>query len=144
MAQTFFMETSIKVATVLFILFLAFIQLTYSCYITNCPIGGKRSLGFNNDLHNHQCPRCGINGQCYGPSICCTSRGCRIGHPTDIRQCSTENRSVVPCSIKSTACSAVSNGRCAANGICCGPESCQIDESCSVSSSQNTLILQES
>lgn len=40
--------------SVLFILFLAFIQLTYSCYITNCPIGGKRSLGFNNDLHNHQ------------------------------------------------------------------------------------------
>jgi hypothetical protein len=38
----------------LFILFAAILQLTYACYITNCPIGGKRSLFFNNNLHTHQ------------------------------------------------------------------------------------------
>jgi len=38
----------------LLVLFVAIIQLSYSCYITNCPIGGKRSLQFGNDVHTHQ------------------------------------------------------------------------------------------
>ncbi|CAF1382699.1 unnamed protein product [Rotaria sp. Silwood1] len=121
----------------LFILSVAIIHLNYACYITNCPIGGKRSLLVNNMLHSHQCPRCGLNGQCFGPSICCTSLGCRMGHPSDIQQCSSENHSVIPCTIKSTACSVLSNGRCATNGLCCNSESCQMDATCSISSNQN-------
>ncbi|CAF1133186.1 unnamed protein product [Rotaria magnacalcarata] len=121
----------------LFILSLAIIQLSYACYITNCPIGGKRSLLANSILHDHQCPRCGANGQCYGSSICCTSSGCRIGHRSDIRECSTEDHSVIPCIIKSAFCSVLPNGQCAANGVCCNTESCQIDETCSMSSNQN-------
>ncbi|UJR08557.1 hypothetical protein I4U23_012818 [Adineta vaga] len=111
--------------------------MSYACYITNCPIGGKRSLYLKPSHHTHECPRCGLNGQCYGSSICCSSLGCRIGHPSDVRQCSTENRSVVPCTIKGTICSAVPNGRCAANGVCCGTESCRTDESCSISINQD-------
>ncbi|CAF1122786.1 unnamed protein product [Rotaria sordida] len=118
----------------LFILSVAIIQLNYACYITNCPIGGKRSLNINNILHAHQCPRCGLNGQCFGPSICCTHFGCRMGHPSDIHQCSTEDHSVIPCTIKSKTCSMLSNGRCAANGLCCNAESCHMDKTCSVSS----------
>lgn len=99
---------------------LAIASLTSACYITNCPIGGKRDLDFNNNIQEHQCPRCGINGQCFGSSICCTGRGCRIGHPSDVRQCSKETHSLTPCVVKGTLCSSVANGRCAANGICCG------------------------
>ncbi|CAF0781982.1 unnamed protein product [Rotaria sp. Silwood1] len=106
--------------SILFILCLAIIHLNHACYITNCPIGGKRNLHFDNNLHNHQCPRCGLNGQCFGPSICCTGLACRIGNPSDIRQCSLEDRNVIPCEIKTTICSALPNGRCAANGVCCG------------------------
>jgi hypothetical protein len=41
--------------SILFILSLVvIIQLTYACYITNCPIGGKRSLFSNEDLHTHE------------------------------------------------------------------------------------------
>ncbi|CAF3518348.1 unnamed protein product [Rotaria sp. Silwood1] len=108
--------------SILFILCLAIIHLNHACYITNCPIGGKRNLHFDNNLHNHQCPRCGLNGQCFGPSICCTGLACRIGNPSDIRQCSLEDRNVIPCEIKTTICSALPNGRCAANGVCCGIE----------------------
>lgn len=36
------------------ILLVGIIQLSYACYITNCPIGGKRSLGLNNILNDHQ------------------------------------------------------------------------------------------
>ncbi|CAF3568655.1 unnamed protein product [Rotaria socialis] len=127
----------------LFILSLAIIQLSYACYITNCPIGGKRSLFASSILHDHQCPRCGANGQCYGSSICCTSSGCRIGHRSDIRQCSIEDHSVIPCTIKSASCSVLPNGQCAANGVCCNTESCQMDETCSMSSNQNDDSLQE-
>lgn len=127
--------------TIFFILSFAILQLTFACYITNCPIGGKRNLLLENDLHQvrdsidifrnflvrmFQCPTCGINGQCYGPSICCTNRGCRIGHPSDIRQCSNENHRTIPCSIKAAVCTAVPNGRCAANSICCNPGRCFI------------------
>ena len=100
-----------------------------------------------------QCPRCGFHGQCFGPSICCNGLGCRIGHPSDARQCSKENHSLTPCMINSAVCSSVPNGRCAAHGVCCGTgmyfifvdvssawivilESCQIDESCSEVSNQ--------
>jgi hypothetical protein len=38
----------------LIILFVAIIQLNYACYITNCPIGGKRSLFLNDHLLTHQ------------------------------------------------------------------------------------------
>ncbi|UJR37665.1 hypothetical protein I4U23_030361 [Adineta vaga] len=118
------------------ILFVALLQFNHACYITNCPIGGKRSSDLDNNLHNHQCPRCGLGGQCFGPSICCTDFACRIGHPSDARQCSNENRNLTPCVINSSVCSTVPNGRCAAHGVCCGTESCQVDETCSVASNQ--------
>ncbi|CAF0921759.1 unnamed protein product [Adineta steineri] len=127
----------------LLILFIAIIQFNCACFITNCPIGGKRSLHLINNLQNHQCPRCGLTGQCFGPAICCTDLACRIGHPSDIRQCSAEDHNLTPCIIKSPTCSTVPNGRCAANGICCGTESCQIDETCSIASNQEINISQE-
>ncbi|CAF3362151.1 unnamed protein product [Rotaria socialis] len=118
------------------VLSVAIIQLSCACYITNCPIGGKRSLLLGNNLISHQCPRCGLNGQCFGSSICCTGLACRIGHPFDVRQCSLENRSVTPCDVNTSICSAVSNGRCAANGVCCSADSCQMDKSCLVSNQE--------
>ena len=36
------------------VLFVALVQLNYACYITNCPIGGKRSLSSGNQLSTHQ------------------------------------------------------------------------------------------
>ncbi|CAF2447987.1 unnamed protein product [Rotaria sp. Silwood2] len=123
---------------IFFILCFAIIHLNYACYITNCPIGGKRNLQFDNNLRSHQCPQCGLTGQCFGPSICCTSLACRIGHQSDIRQCSMENRHVIPCEIKTPICSAVPNGRCAANGVCCGTESCQMDKNCIMVSNQES------
>lgn len=36
------------------IFFVTIIQLNYACYITNCPIGGKRSLSLDNKLYTHQ------------------------------------------------------------------------------------------
>lgn len=106
---------SVSISTLLFALML--IQWTMACYITNCPIGGKRSL-LSSQV---QCPRCGFDGQCYGPSICCNSEGCRLGHPEDFRQCSVENHSVIPCKIDATPCSSLPNGRCAGRGLCCNP-----------------------
>jgi hypothetical protein len=38
----------------LIVLFVTIIQLNYACYITNCPIGGKRSLYSGNNLFAHQ------------------------------------------------------------------------------------------
>ncbi|CAF3709754.1 unnamed protein product [Rotaria socialis] len=89
------------------VLSVAIIQLSCACYITNCPIGGKRSLLLGNNLISHQCPRCGLNGQCFGSSICCTGLACPV-----------------------------SNGRCAANGVCCSADSCQMDKSCLVSNQE--------
>ena len=34
-------------------LLVALLQVTYACYITNCPIGGKRNLP-SNDVRAHQ------------------------------------------------------------------------------------------
>lgn len=122
-----------SVATLLFGLIL--VQLATACFITNCPIGGKRSLLTGQS----QCPRCGFDGQCFGPSICCNGQGCRLGHPEDIRQCSVENRSVIPCKIDAMPCSTLPNGRCAARGLCCSPESCHVDESCSSTLNESFL-----
>ncbi|CAF1450888.1 unnamed protein product, partial [Didymodactylos carnosus] len=66
------------------------------------------------------CPKCGNNGQCFGPNICCSSYdGCRINHPDDIIQCAFEGNNPIPCTIDSQSCSTVIGGQCAENGVCC-------------------------
>jgi hypothetical protein len=40
--------------SILVVLSVVIIQLSYACFITNCPIGGKRSLLLNNNLHTRQ------------------------------------------------------------------------------------------
>jgi hypothetical protein len=40
--------------SLIIVLFVAIIQLNYACYITNCPIGGKRNLYSGNNLLSHQ------------------------------------------------------------------------------------------
>ena len=120
---------------VILLVALIFVQVATACFITNCPIGGKRSL-LNSQV---QCARCGFDGQCYGPAICCNGQGCRLGHPEDVRQCSVENRSVIPCKIDAPSCSTLPNGRCAARGLCCNPDSCRVDENCSAALNESFL-----
>ncbi|CAF1157360.1 unnamed protein product, partial [Didymodactylos carnosus] len=77
------------------------------------------------------CPKCGNNGQCFGPNICCSSYGgCRINHPADIKQCSSEDLSPLPCNINSLTCFTVNGGHCTENGVCCNAESCHVDDTC--------------
>lgn len=38
----------------LLVLFVAILEFSHGCYITNCPIGGKRSSDLDNDSYKHQ------------------------------------------------------------------------------------------
>ncbi|XP_036382480.1 isotocin-neurophysin IT 2-like [Megalops cyprinoides] len=106
---------------------LCLLSLSAACYISNCPIGGKRSL----PDPVRQCMACGPGnrGRCFGPSICCgEGLGCVLGSPEAAR-CVEENYLPSPCEAGGRPCGADS-GRCAAPGICCDAEGCTIDQSC--------------
>ncbi|MBN3326319.1 FABP1 protein, partial [Atractosteus spatula] len=99
-----------------------------ACYISNCPIGGKRALL---DRPGHKCMACGPGdrGRCVGPSICCGEElGCYVGTPETAR-CLEENYLPSPCEAGGRACGA-EGGRCAAPGVCCDEEGCRVDSSC--------------
>ncbi|XP_051546211.1 oxytocin-neurophysin 1 [Myxocyprinus asiaticus] len=98
-----------------------------ACYISNCPIGGKRAI---QDSPSRKCMSCGPGdrGQCFGPSICCgEGLGCLLGSPETLR-CLEEDFLPSPCEAGGKVCGY--EGRCAAPGVCCDSEGCSIDHSC--------------
>uniref|UniRef100_A0A665TIQ7 Isotocin-neurophysin IT 1-like n=1 Tax=Echeneis naucrates TaxID=173247 RepID=A0A665TIQ7_ECHNA len=99
-----------------------------ACYISNCPIGGKRSII---DGPLRKCMSCGPGdrGRCFGPSICCgEGLGCLLGSP-ETAHCVEENYLLTPCQAGGRPCGS-EGGRCAASGLCCDAESCAVDSDC--------------
>ncbi|KAM6985136.1 oxytocin-neurophysin 1 [Aplochiton taeniatus] len=106
---------------------LTLLSVCTACYISNCPIGGKRSL----DFPSRKCLSCGPGdrGTCFGPSICCgEGMGCYLGSPEAAR-CLEENYLLSACDAGGKACGS-EGGRCASPGICCDNDGCTIDKSC--------------
>ncbi|XP_061673476.1 isotocin-neurophysin IT 1-like [Syngnathoides biaculeatus] len=102
----------------------------WACYISNCPIGGKRSI---TDAPLRKCLSCGPGdrGRCFGPSICCGDGfGCLLGSPETAR-CLEEGYLLTPCQAGGRPCG-TEGGRCAASGLCCDAESCAADQSCTL------------
>ncbi|TSY41759.1 Isotocin-neurophysin IT 2 [Bagarius yarrelli] len=114
--------------TALYVSLLCLLSICSACYISNCPIGGKRSLI---DEPIHKCMACGPRdrGRCFGPSICCApGSGCSMGSPESL-SCMEENYVSTPCENGGKACGS-EGGRCAAAGVCCNSEGCSVDPSC--------------
>ncbi|KAM8773862.1 oxytocin-neurophysin 1 [Rhynchonycteris naso] len=106
---------------------LGLLALTSACYITNCPVGGKRSVM---DFNVRKCLPCGPGdkGHCFGPNICCGDElGCFVGTAEALR-CLEETYLPSPCQSGQKPCG--DDGRCAANSICCNPDGCRTDPAC--------------
>uniref|UniRef100_A0A8C7DVV2 Oxytocin n=1 Tax=Oncorhynchus kisutch TaxID=8019 RepID=A0A8C7DVV2_ONCKI len=85
---------SVAPVSALCLLFL--LSVCTACYISNCPIGGKRSAL---DVPSRKCMSCGPGdrGHCFGPSICCgEGMGCYMGSP-EAASCVEENYLTSPC-----------------------------------------------
>ncbi|KAA0716224.1 Isotocin-neurophysin IT 2 [Triplophysa tibetana] len=106
-----------------------------ACYISNCPIGGKRAL---QDFPARQCMSCGPDdrGRCFGPSICCgEGMGCLMGSPETLH-CLEEDFLPSPCEVGGKVCGY--EGRCAAPGVCCDSDGCSLDQSCAYTDGDGT------
>ena len=101
-------------------LFAVVISLAASCFITNCPPGGKRS-GARAGGPATQCMPCGADrrGRCVGPNICCSpENGCHI-KTSDTLVCQFEAMNPRLCKVPGPSCGANGAGVCASDGICC-------------------------
>ncbi|XP_076358826.1 conopressin/neurophysin-like [Tachypleus tridentatus] len=106
-----------------------------SCFITNCPPGGKRSKGTSMTYYTRECGHCGPGGrgQCQGPNICCSNIfGCFIKTRESVI-CQYENLQVISCHKKGKICRTIPQGHCAAPGICCSAVQCAVDDECQTS-----------
>ncbi|XP_030624652.1 oxytocin-neurophysin 1 [Chanos chanos] len=113
-----------------------------ACYISNCPIGGKRAAL---DFPARKCMACGPadRGRCFGPSICCGEGiGCLVGSPDTVR-CLEEDYLPSPCEAGGRLCGS-GEGHCAAQGICCDSEGCSMDQSCLDDEGESNLSQLES
>ncbi|XP_076047444.1 oxytocin-neurophysin 1-like [Oratosquilla oratoria] len=118
-----------------YILALALAGVVSSCFITNCPPGGKRSSPNAVLGHGRKCAQCGpgLRGRCVGPEICCgRDIGCFMG-TREAEVCRAENLVPVLCTNDDLrSCGGASGeGRCTADGLCCTEIGCEMDNSCS-------------
>ncbi|XP_069778843.1 vasotocin-neurophysin VT-like [Narcine bancroftii] len=107
---------------------LCLLALASTCYIQNCPRGGKRSFL---DANVRQCMACGPanRGHCFGANICCSQElGCYIG-TLETLQCQEENYLPSPCEPVGRPCGG-NGGKCASSRICCTDETCTTDSTC--------------
>ncbi|VTJ52241.1 Hypothetical predicted protein [Marmota monax] len=96
---------------------LGLLALTSTCYIQNCPLGGKRAAL---ELEVCKCLPCGPRGQghCFGSSICCGDElDCFVGTAEALR--CQENYLPSPSGSGQRPCGR--GGSCAAASICCSP-----------------------
>uniref|UniRef100_A0A8C7W3L3 Oxytocin n=1 Tax=Oncorhynchus mykiss TaxID=8022 RepID=A0A8C7W3L3_ONCMY len=93
---SFSVAMSVAPVSALCLLFL--LSVCTACYISNCPIGGKRAAL---DFPSRKCMSCGPGdmGCCFGPSICCgEGMGCYMGSP-EAASCVEENYLTYPCEL---------------------------------------------
>lgn len=118
----------------LFILLVFCLRESRGCFVTNCPLGGKRS----HSRPYRQCLPCGPrqSGRCIGPGICCgSSFGCLINTKETIT-CRRENDLPTPCEVVGERCITVTGGKCTAFGVCCNDRGCVLDDNCKYSPSR--------
>nr|BCO16377.1 oxytocin/vasopressin-like peptide [Notocomplana humilis] len=112
---------------------LLFAQVTFACFIRNCPPGGKKRAHISHmgADSTHQCSICaGGRGRCVGPNICCgDGLGCVVRGEA-AAACALENENPHPCAVAGPPCGSQKNGNCAADGLCCTSESCSLASEC--------------